>query len=484
MVQKVLVVISCWLIHSSCWSQSKKNTYIVKGDSVSIAASTKYADPSLLKVFFLGNNYRNEWSTPVTLPIFHLNTTGLKIKELGGGQQTKSLRLEDKYGREWALRTIDKDVEMAIPPIVRHTLGQRVTQDMVSGAHPYAPLAVAYLANKAGIVAADPKFYFVPDDTALGKYRHLFANSVCMLEEREPTPDHAGTKNSADLLDDIYTSNQYMIDGKAVLKARLLDMLIADWDRHQDQWRWAVKDSAGAKYYYAIPRDRDQAFFESNGLLVKIARVVALKHLVGFNSNAKKLKKLNAKSWNFDRFFINQLDANDWKSVITDFTASLSDETIANAVKQMPDEMYRIHGKDIEEKLISRRNTLMHGAMNYYMFISQYVTVVGTDKDETYHFTGNKDGLELKIRDKDNKVFYNRTFTPKETQQIRLFALGGNDKFIIDETAKAKIKLNIDGGKGDNQFNIKSRIKYEIYHSDMDAKAFEKEAKVLLRIKS
>ena len=34
----------------------------------------------------------------------------LPLKELGGGQQTKSLRLLDKNGQEWVLRTTDKDV--------------------------------------------------------------------------------------------------------------------------------------------------------------------------------------------------------------------------------------------------------------------------------------------------------------------------------------------------------------------------------------
>src|SRR5688572_17929402 len=85
-------------------------------DSVIAPVSLKYKDPSLFKKFFMGRNYRTVWETPVTFPVFRISQMGLKIEELGGGQQTKSLQMEDKQGREWVLRTIDKDVEKALPP--------------------------------------------------------------------------------------------------------------------------------------------------------------------------------------------------------------------------------------------------------------------------------------------------------------------------------------------------------------------------------
>ena len=47
-----------------------------------------------------------------------------------------------------------------------------------------------------------------------------------------------------------------------LLRARLLDMLIGDWDRHDDQWRWVAFEE-GKHDFKAIPRDRDQAFCES-----------------------------------------------------------------------------------------------------------------------------------------------------------------------------------------------------------------------------
>ena len=161
-----------------CQAQPLPHSRVKSGDSATLAASLKYSNPSFFKRLFLGKNYRTAWATPVTLPVFQLQEMGFAIKELGGGQQTISLRLLDKNGHEWALRTIDKDVQGALPPRLQGTLAHKVVQDMVSAAHPYAPLTIPVLAQAAGVVAASPVFYFVPNDPAFGEYRELFKNTM------------------------------------------------------------------------------------------------------------------------------------------------------------------------------------------------------------------------------------------------------------------------------------------------------------------
>ena len=102
-----------------------------------------------MRKLILGKNSRKVWSEPVKLKVFRLHEEhgGFKIKAMGGGKQTKSLTLEDKNGKEWSLRTIDKDPEMALPENLRNTVASEIVQDMISAAHPYAPLPVAALAK-------------------------------------------------------------------------------------------------------------------------------------------------------------------------------------------------------------------------------------------------------------------------------------------------------------------------------------------------
>jgi hypothetical protein len=52
-----------------------------------------------------------------------------------------------------------------------------------------------------------PELFFVPDDPALGYYQPLFKNSVCILEEREPSLDGSNSKSTAKVFND-------MIEGK------------------------------------------------------------------------------------------------------------------------------------------------------------------------------------------------------------------------------------------------------------------------------
>lgn len=447
-------------------------------DSVTVPASLKYKDPSFFKRLFLGRNYREVWSTPVTFPVFRLGQTDLTIEELGGGQQTKSLQLEDKQGREWALRTVDKDVEKALPKFLRHTLAQRVTQDMVSAAHPYAPLTIPTLAKAIGVVVPEPTFYYVPDDPALGPHRSLFAGTICMLEQKEPTPDRSKTENTEDLMEDILQENDHLVIQQAVLRARLLDMLVADWDRHADQWRWAKRDSGSVQYFYAIPRDRDQAYFYSEGLLVKIARFVALRHMVGFQDDLDKLRSLNYKSWQFDRVFLNELDRKEWETIIKSVQSSLTDEVIHTAVLKMPPSIYNLSGATIESKLKSRKNELLEAGMKYYGFLSRYATVNGTNEPEYFKISGTGDSVRVQVYDqkggKQGRKLYERVFRPSETRQITLQGYSGDDQFEVEENTRSSIRLEIYGGAGRDVYDLKGRLKNTVYELDAEKNTIKK----------
>src|SRR6185503_3922525 len=174
------------------------------------------------KRLVLGNNYRKLWAEPVNLKVFRLKEEhgGFKIKSMGGGKQTKSLTLVDKNGKEWTLRTIDKDPELALPENLRNTMASEIVQDMISAAHPYAPLPVASLAASAHIAHATPQFFLVPDDLAFGTYRPLFANKVCMLEEKDASWDGTDTKSTITVFNNLVEDNQNHVQQKEVLNAR------------------------------------------------------------------------------------------------------------------------------------------------------------------------------------------------------------------------------------------------------------------------
>src|SRR5687768_6258668 len=65
------------------------------------------------------HNYRREWATPISYPVFMLDTAygGLVPYKEGGGNQSKSLHLKTKEGKEYVMRTINKRLRIVIPEI-------------------------------------------------------------------------------------------------------------------------------------------------------------------------------------------------------------------------------------------------------------------------------------------------------------------------------------------------------------------------------
>ena len=449
-------------------------------DSVTVAAAKHYSNISGVHAIIAGKNYRKEWAQPVHLKVFRIDKEmgGFKIKGIGGGRQTKSLKIVDKNGQEWTLRTVDKDPAGAVPEALKGTIALSIVQDMISAQSPYGALVIPPLAEAAGVFHTNPNYYFVPDDPALGQYRQVFANKVCLLELTNPVEDEPDTKSTAKVIDKIISDSKNHVDQEAILQARLLDMVIGDWDRHFDQWKFGTNDTGVGKLYYPIPKDRDQAFFNSDGLLAKAISLAALPYLQGFKKKYPGIKWFNWEERDFDRIFMNNLDAEKWKRIISDFQQNVNDSVIEAAVKRLPPEIYALDGAEIATKLKKRRDLLTTKGMLYYRFLSREVNVVSSNKNEYFRVSNADKGLEVKVfkRKKDNDsstVMFDRVFDPGVTKFINLYGLNGDDFFYVDSTAHSKIKLRIIGGKGNDTFNIKGNVGNKIYDYSPDKNFIE-----------
>ncbi|MDQ6845315.1 MAG: metallophosphoesterase, partial [Bacteroidota bacterium] len=445
-------------------------------DSVTVAVNPDYQKISSLHKIFAGENYRKEWAAPVHLKVFRIEKEkgGFTILSLGGGKQTRSLRLQDKYGQQWVLRTVDKYPEGTVPELLKTNIDEKIMKDMVSAEHPYGALIVPLLADAALVEHAEPTYYFVPDDPALKLYRSMFANKICMLEKYDPTTDESNTKSTAKVINKLIDDSKNHVEQDLVLRARLLDMMIGDWDRHFDQWRFGTADTGVGKLYYPIPRDRDNAFFYSNGLFVRGLSIATLPYLQGFRKHYPNIKWFNWEERDFDRFFLNNLDESKWRSTIEKFQASETDTVIQQALRQLPPQIYAMDKKVIAAKLRSRRDLLMKDGLKYYRFLSKEVNVVGSNKNEYFRVFNTNDSLEVKVfkrkRSTDSaSLMFDRIFDPKITKFINLYGLNGDDIFEIDSNANSKIKLRIIGGKGKDTFNLKGNVRNTVYDFKNDS---------------
>ena len=450
-------------------AQSDTSKYIIT------AASKNYDRKSSYQKKW-GEHYRKEWATPVKFKIAMLDTLagGLKPYEGGGGRQSKSLRLKDKDGREYVLRSIDKSFGKALPEIYQGTFIESIIDDQVTIGHPYAALTIPMMAEAAGVYHTNPQIIFVPEQPALDSFNKDFGNQLYLFEQRpdenwETAPNFGNPKNivgTEKLFEELLEDNDHSVDQLAYVRARLLDFLIGDWGRHEDQWRWASFKNGDEKIYKPIPRDRDQAFTKFDGKWLGFALSTAdLRHLQSFDKSVKDINTFNFAARNLDRRFANQPSLQQWVDIAKDIQRSLTDAIIERSIRQLPPEVYNISGPMMIENLKSRRDHLIDYATTYYKFLAKDVDIVGSDKKELFEIKRIDDN-ETRVKiykvkvigDSTDKLIYERKFYTSETNEIRLYGMDDDDIFRLDGNVRKGISVRIIGGGGNDVLEDKSIV--------------------------
>jgi len=445
-------------------------------DSISFSASGEYERKQGLHKF-LGKNYREIWNTPVKVKVFNIEKEhgGLEILKRGGGQQTHSIRMEAMDGRQYALRSLEKFIEGAMPAEMKNTFAIDLIQDNISASNPFAALPVAKLADAAGVMHTNPQIVYMPADNRLGEYKEDLANSLFLYEERpngnwKNQPSFGNSKKivgTPEVINETEDKQNHQINSKAVLRARLFDTFINDWDRHDDQWRWASFKKDGITTYEPIPRDRDQAFYVNQGLL---PRITALNFLMpkiqGFAPLTPNMRGLTFNARHFDRAFLTEPDWEDWQKMITELKSKLSDKKIEQAVLAFPEEVRPFAAEFTAETLKKRRENWEHMAREQYLLLAKQVKVLGTNDDELFEINRiNNNETEItvtELSDKKHKLkdqLYNRIFKTDETKEIRIYGLKGDDIFHFVGHVDRGIKIRVIGGKGKDSILNNSVVK-------------------------
>jgi len=446
-----------------------------KKDSVIRVAAPEYK-AGKFKELFMGRQYRKAWSAVVKVEPIDLSIEkgGLKPVQLGGGKASRTIRLENDQEQQYVLRSLNKSVVKTTPAEFLNTWIEGYFQDQVSSLHPYGALVIPVLAEAAEIYHTNPRLVYVPRQSAMGTYNNTFADDLYMFEER-PAGDRSDINsfgNSEDiisyrkLIPKLAKDPDNQIDQKWVVKSRIFDQFIHDWDRHDDQWRWAgFKQEDGTKLYRPIPRDRDQTFYASRGFFPwLITRNFGNRRAKTFKKSLKDVKGQAYNSKWFDRYFMNELSREDWISAARTLQEKFTDEVIETAVAQWPQSIQDINGEEIITKLKSRRHELLRYAEKQYAYQAKMVDVRGTNKRDLFEIERRDNGItEVRVfhvnkKREKKKQIYHRIFYKSETKEIRLYGLGNDDEFILKGNSKKGLLIRIIGGEGMDKVLDESKV--------------------------
>lgn len=441
-------------------------------------------------VRFWGKHYRTYYGVEIKVATVNLDTLygGLTPIRKGGGNQSRSLRLQNKKGQEFVMRALHKSATQYLQAVAfrdqyikdeyNNTYTESLLLDVYTTAHPYAPLTIGKLADAADVLHANTALYFIPKQPSLKQFNTLFGDELYLIEER--TASGHGDKKSFDYSNSIISTNDfyenlrksddYYLDESSYIRARLFDMLIGDWDRHQDQWRWAEFKNKGKIMYKPVPRDRDQAFSKYDGFaLGALTRIIpGLKLLQVYDDDIRNVKWFNHEPFPLDLSLLQKSTFNEWEVEIAFLQKNITDKIIDQALSEMPIEVQDETIFEIKRKLKGRLNNLNKIAEKYYSHLVKYPIVIGNDKDNLFEIKRLKHGItEITIfnlkKDKKGTQIFNKIFTKKETQEIWVYGLDDSDTFLVTGASKNAIPLKIAGGQNNDIYDIQTDKKITLY---------------------
>jgi hypothetical protein len=451
-------------------------------------------DSPPLSLSILGSGWREIWGTPVTVPLLDLGSYagGLEIDKRGGGFQTITLHMTEQDGwREYRFRSVDKFPMQRLPHSVQGTTVGHIIQDQTASLFPAAPLLVPPFVAAVGGLHVVPQLYLMPDDPRLGEHRTTFAGMLGTFELKgEEAPDDkpgfAGStkiKDTDKFFEDLSESRAHRMDERELLAVRLIDFLINDGDRTPDNYDWARFGDKDNYVWRPISRDRDRAFTDARGLLNKFIVRKFYPKFTEFGPTYS-LRGLTDASYSFDRRLLQRLTAQDFAQVADRVQRAVTDSVIEAAIAALPSE-WRAQTATMDRlrsTLAARRALLPDVAMRFYGVLAGEPDIHLTNDDERAEILRHSDGrvtvtvagrpgsrpivaaapipetpnpaggatriMNGSVESTEPPPFYQRTFLPSETKEVRLFLGKGDDVAIVRGAANRDIRVRVIGDSG------------------------------------
>jgi len=436
-----------------------------------------------------GKHYRNYYGMPIeaqTANISELDGGYTPFRE-GGGNQSNSLRLKAKDGQEFVMRGVKKSAvrflnNMAFKKStfgneLNNTFPEKFLLDFYTTNHPFTPFSVGNMADKINIFHSNPRLFYIPKQQGLGEFNINYGDEMYMIEERfssDPKTLQA-LDNAKDILstDDVlknFTKNyKYSVDQESYIRARIFDMLIGDWDRHSDQWKWAEYQDGDKVIYKPIARDRDQAFSKYDGAAFKIImNVPAIRHMKTFKDDIKNVKWMNMEPYPLDLVFLKGSTEEDWIAQAKYIQEHLTDKDIDEAFNNIPKEVKDETIADIQRKLKLRKTKLQDYAARYFDVLQEKVPLAGTVNPDKFVITKTGNSVEVKQykldKNKENpELVFEKTYTDSKTKELWIYGLEDDDIYEVSGDGRPKINIRLIGGYNHDVYNVANGSKVKIY---------------------
>lgn len=437
------------------------------------------------QAWLFGSGYRHLWTDTIAVPV-------LDLERMAGGLipvcspatlLTDDLRFSSDDGPTMLFRSMDKPFAARyLPPSLQHSLAGQLVQDVISSNHPAGPVVAPPLYHASGIPYPRSTLVSLPDSQSLGDFGKDFGRVPGFLSV-ELAPGLVVVPELRETVEIITTEDLWertrraddVVDARAYLTARLVDVFVGDAGVNYNRLRWGRLAGANPRVWRPIPWDRDHPFSNEDGLAKWYARFY-LPQLVRFSEEYPSIYGLTRMASVLDRRYLSGLVLPAWDSVVSAIQVRISDSVIDEAVGRMPPEMFQQNGAEMAGILKARRDALPEAAEHYYQMLAKWVDLHATGDGDVVEVTRLSDEhLELLLwrgdvegHKIDSTPYLARIFRRDETREIRLYLDGVGVSVTIRGQGTQRIKLRIIAGPGEDVIHPSTSPETEVYHPGDD----------------
>lgn len=424
-----------------------------------------------------GEHYRELYTIPVTVPVMTLNTFMGGLDFVQQAPNFHGLLLVNKQNQYVLLRPLggatsflgsDFFQEMYNKKDFKNTYMDEFIADAYTIINPYTFIVADHLAKASDLLSIDSKIYYLPKNST----RDTVADGSSIQDKLVtvidiPNLDRSNIHTTNDLLERLRFTKENQVDQDAYIRERMLDMLIGDWNKIPENWNWWSVSKGDSLLFEPIVIDRNHAFTKVDGMMFKqMLNVLTLGFIINYDStlSKKNIKKLNTLGFPLDMAVTSQSDQSRWVKQARYLQRTLTDSVIDRSFKLLPPDIQSTETNLIREKLKDRRDSLENIARKYYKQLQRTPVLTGSDQNDRIVVKRyGRDSMQISMYNPKNKQVFDQRYSQKDTKEIWLYSLQGNDTFQVEGKAKKEIPVYLISGKGENTYDIASGKNIRIY---------------------
>jgi hypothetical protein len=213
-----------------------------------------------------------------------------------------------------------------------------------------------------------------------------------------------------------------------------------------------------------VPTDRDLAFVRFNGLMIPFVRPRVLQ-LTEFEERYPPALTLHWQARFLDRRHLADLEWPAWRETAEELQARLTDAVIDDAVRRLPAPYFRLDGAALAARLKARRDGLETIARRLYELLAREAEVHGTDGPDSLQLLRAADGSVEVVLAGAKGRYFRRRFIPAETDEVRVFLKGGDDRVVSEGRGSPQVTVRLVGGDGNDQIDDSATGHARVYDS-------------------